>query len=230
MPPPRTHPMGAALVASVSGIAELAVPASSGRVAKVAFSRRRHFGEPTWRSSLATALFSVDGTGGSTGFLPCAPSGGGGTFASSVEGPLPSLSTTGFSPPASPVCPVSSGGSGAEFNGVTNTADWQRAASSACRFVAAAASASASFFLAEASALSASALLASALSASAFSRRRASSSLRFSCAFYSVASQRSAVGSIRRVVADVSADPMTEAAVTLSRVRGALKQGEQAKT
>ena len=29
---------------------------------------------------------------------------------------------------------------------------------------------------------------------------------------------------------DVSADPMTEAAVTLSRVRGALKQGEQAKT
>ena len=31
------------------------------------------------------------------------------------------------------------------------------------------------------------------------------------------------------MVADVSVDPMTEAAVTLSRVRGALKQGKQAK-
>ena len=136
-----------------------------------------------------------------------------------MEESPPSLSMMGFSPPASPVCPVNSGGGGAEFNGVTNTADWRRAASSACRFVAAAASASASFFLAE----------ASALSASAFSRRRASYSLRFSCAFRSVASRRSAAGSIRRVVADVSADPMTEAAATLSRVRGALKQGKQVK-
>ena len=31
VPSPRTHPMGAALVASASGIAELAVPASKGR-------------------------------------------------------------------------------------------------------------------------------------------------------------------------------------------------------
>ena len=70
---------------------------------------------------------------------------------------------------------------------------------------------------------------ASALSAFAFPRRTASSSLRFSCAFRSVAYRRSAAGSIRRVVADVSVDPMTEAAVTLSRVRGALKLGKQAK-
>ena len=125
----------------------------------------------------------------------------------------------GFSPPASPVCPVNSGGGGAEFSGVTNTADWRCAASSACRFVAATASASGGFFLAE----------ASALSASTFSRRAASSSLRFSYAFCSVASRRSAAGSICRVVADVSADPMTEAATTLSRVRGALKRGKPVK-
>ena len=40
------------------------------------------------------------------------------------ESPL-SLSMMGFSPPASPVCPVNSGGGGAEFSGVTNTADWR---------------------------------------------------------------------------------------------------------
>ena len=40
-------PMGAALVASASGIAELAVPASRGRGAEVAFSRWRRVGEPT---------------------------------------------------------------------------------------------------------------------------------------------------------------------------------------
>ena len=140
-------------------------------------------------------------------------------FAPGVEGSSPSLSSTRFSLPASLVGPVNSEGGGAEFSGVTSKADWRRAASSARCFAAAAASASASFFLAE----------ASALSASAFSRWRASSSLRFSCAFRSVAYRRSAAGSIRRVVADVSVDPMTEAAVTLSRVRGALKQGKQAK-
>ena len=215
--------MGAALVTSASGIAELAAPASMGQGAEVAFSRRRRVGEPTWRSNLATASSSVGGTGGSAGCLPCALSdgggGGSGTITSGVEGSPPSLSMTGFSLPASPVCPVNSGGGGVEFNGVTNTTDWRRAASSTCRFVAVAASASASFFLAE----------ASALSASAFSRRTASYSLRFSCAFRSVASRRSAAGSIHRVVADVSADHMTEAAVTLSRVRGALKKGKQAK-
>ena len=45
--PPRTYPMGAALIASASRIAELAVPVSRGRGAEVAFSRRRHVGEPT---------------------------------------------------------------------------------------------------------------------------------------------------------------------------------------
>ena len=40
-------PMGAALVASASGIVELAVPASKGCGAEVAFSRRQRVGEPT---------------------------------------------------------------------------------------------------------------------------------------------------------------------------------------
>ena len=70
---------------------------------------------------------------------------------------------------------------------------------------------------------------ASAFSASVFFRWAASSSSRFSCAFRSVASRRSAAGSIRRVVADVSADPIMEAAATLSRVRGALKRGKHMK-
>ena len=39
-------PMGAALVASASGIAELAVPVSRGRGAEFAFSRRRRVSEP----------------------------------------------------------------------------------------------------------------------------------------------------------------------------------------
>ena len=47
VPPPRTHPMGMALVASASGIVELAVPVSKGRGAEVAFSRRQRVGEPT---------------------------------------------------------------------------------------------------------------------------------------------------------------------------------------
>ena len=150
------------------------------------------------------ASSSVGGTGGNAGCSPCVlPDGGGvggGTITSGVEESPPSLSRMGFSLPASPVYPVNSEGGGTEFSGVTNTADWRCAASSACRLAAAAASASASF-----------------------SRRAASSSLRFSCAFRSVASQRSAAGSIRRVVADVSTDPITEATATLSRVRGALK-------
>ena len=107
---------------------------------------------------------SVGGTGGSAGCLPCAlPDGGGGgsMITSGIEASPPSLSMMGFSPPASPVCPVNSGGSGAEFSGVTNNADCRRAASSACRLAATAASASCSFFWAE----------ASAFSASAFSRR-----------------------------------------------------------
>ena len=47
VPPPRTHPMGAALVPSASGIVELAVPVSKGRGAEVAFSRWRRAGEAT---------------------------------------------------------------------------------------------------------------------------------------------------------------------------------------
>ena len=102
---------------------------------------------------------------------------------------------------------------------MTNCADWRRAASLARCLAAAAASASSSFFLAE----------AAAFSASAFSRRSASSLSRCSCAFCSVASRRSAAGTTRRVVADVFADPMTEGTETLSRVRGALKQGGSVK-
>ena len=45
--PPHTHPTGTTLVASASGMAELAVPISKGRGAEVAFSRRRRAGEAT---------------------------------------------------------------------------------------------------------------------------------------------------------------------------------------
>ena len=47
VPPPRTHPTGAALVASASGMAELAATVSSWRGAEVAFSRRRRAGKAT---------------------------------------------------------------------------------------------------------------------------------------------------------------------------------------
>ena len=47
VPPPRTHPMGAALIALASGILELVVPVSKGRGAEVAFSRWWRIGEPT---------------------------------------------------------------------------------------------------------------------------------------------------------------------------------------
>nr|XP_020173599.2 mucin-1-like [Aegilops tauschii subsp. strangulata] len=130
-----------------------------------------------------------------------------------------SLSMTGCSPPASPDCATNSGSGGAEFRGVTDTADWRRAASSACFFAASVASASASFFRAA----------ASAFSASAFSRRAASYSSRTSRVFHSVASRRSAAGLIRRVVVEVSADPMMEAAADFSRESGALDQGKQSK-
>ena len=98
--------------------------------------------------------------------------------------------------------------------GGTSIANQRCAASSVRRLATRAASASSSFFWAE----------AAALSASAFSKRAASSSSRFSRAFRSVASRRSAAGSGRRVLADVSADPMTEGTATLSRERGALKK------
>ena len=65
-------------------------------------------------------------------------------------------------------------------------------------------------------------MASAALSASAFAKRSASSS-RASCAFHSVASRRSAAGSIRRLVEEVAADLMTEAALDFSRVSGALK-------
>ena len=94
-----------------------------------------------------------------------------------------------------------------------NIADWRCAVSSACFFAASAASASASFFKAA----------ASAFSASAFSRRAASCSSRASCAFRSLASQRSAARSIHRLVEEVSADLMIEAAADFSRVSGALR-------
>ena len=47
VPPPRTHPVGAALVALVSGIVELVAPVSRGRGAEAAFARRRRVGVPT---------------------------------------------------------------------------------------------------------------------------------------------------------------------------------------
>ena len=139
---------------------------------------------------------------------------------SDMEASPLSFSMIGCSPLACRVCPVNSGGGSAEFSGMTSNADWRCAASSARGLAATAASASSSFLWAE----------AAAFLASAFSRRAASSSSRFSCAFRSVASRRSAAGSILRVLAEVSADPMTEAAATRSRERGALKKEGRAET
>ena len=73
--------------------------------------------------------------------------GGGGEAVPDTEASPLLLSTMECSPPTSPVCPVNSGGGGAELSGTTSNADWRRAASSARCFAAAAASASASFFL-----------------------------------------------------------------------------------
>ena len=144
----------------------------------------------------------VGGKGGSADCLPCTlldggGGGCGGVTTSGMGASPPPLSTIGNSPPASPDCPVNSGGGDTEFKGVTNTADRRGAPSLGGCFAAAAASAASSFFRAE----------ASAFSASAFSRRAALSSSHFSRAFRSVASRRSAERSIRRVVADVSTDP-----------------------
>ena len=80
----------------------------------------------------------VGGTGGPAGCLPCTlPDGGGGsgggTAVSYREASPLSLSMKGFSPPASPVCPVNFGGGCAEFSGMTSNADWQCAAFSARR-------------------------------------------------------------------------------------------------
>src|SRR3954468_13169894 len=55
VPPPRTHPTGAALTTLTSGTAELAAPVSKGRGTEVAFSRRRRVGEATRRSKFAMA-------------------------------------------------------------------------------------------------------------------------------------------------------------------------------
>ena len=63
--------------------------------------------------------------------------------------------------------------------------------------------------------------------ASAFFRRAASRSSRASRAFRAVASRRSAAGSIRRVVVEVSADPTMEVAADFSRESGALDQGKR---
>ena len=70
---------------------------------------------------------------------------------------------------------------------------------------------------------------AAALSASAFARRSASSS-RASRVFRSCASRRSAAGSLRRLVVEVSADLMTEAAADFSRVSGALRWENKTKS
>ena len=126
---------------------------------------------------------------------------------------LPSLSMTGCSLPAPPVVATNSDRGGAEFRGDTSSGSWRRAASARHSFTTASASACASFLSAD----------ASTLSASAFSRRAASCSLRTSRAFRPRASRRSAAGSIRRVVVEVSADLMTKAAADLLRVSGALR-------
>ena len=126
--------MGAALVASASGVAELAAPVSRGRGAEVALSRRRRTGEATWRSSRSSASSVTGGSDGPTGCLPCGlpdggGGGGGGTRVSDIEGSPLSFSMTGFSVSASPVCPLNSGGGGADDSGGTSIADRRRAAS-----------------------------------------------------------------------------------------------------
>ena len=85
IPPPRTHPVGADLDTSVSGIEELATPVSRGRGTEAAFARRRRVGVPTSRARPVAATPLVGGTGGSAGYLPGAlPEGGGGTMTSGV--------------------------------------------------------------------------------------------------------------------------------------------------
>ena len=104
------------------------------------------------------------------------------------------------------------------FRGGTSSGSWRRAASVSRSFFAALASACTIFLAAE----------AAALSASAFARRSASSS-RASRAFRYCASRRSAAGSNRRLVVEVSADLMTEAAANFSRVRGPEISGQDKK-
>ena len=119
--------MGAALVASASRVAELAAPVSRGHGAEVALSRWRRIGKATWRSSRASASSVTGGSDGPTGCLPCGlpdggGGGGGGTRVSDIEAFPLSFSTMGFSVPASPVCPMNSGGGGAEDSGGTSIA------------------------------------------------------------------------------------------------------------
>ena len=198
------------------GAGRLGVRDRRARGAEAAFANRRHEGVRTPGVRLVTISSPAGGAGGSAGCLSRASSegGGGGTITSGMTTSPPSLSMIGCSSPAPPVGATNSGGGGAEFRGTTNSGSWRRATSSSRFFAAASASASASFFSAA----------ASALSASAFSRRAASCSSRASRAFRSCASRRSAVRSIRRVVVEVSADPMTEAAADFSRESGALSQ------
>ena len=99
------------------------------------------------------------------------------------------------------------------FRGATSNGSWRRTASASRSFSAASASAYASALSADVAALSACSLA-----------RRSASSSRASSAIRSVASQRSAAGSIRRVVEEVAADLMTEVVLKFSRGSGALKQ------
>ena len=99
------------------------------------------------------------------------------------------------------------------FMGATSSGSWRHTASMSPSFAAVSASACASFLAAD----------ATTLLASTFARWSASCSSRTSRVFHSCASQRLVAGSIRRVVVEVSADLMTEAAADFSRVSGALR-------
>ena len=126
VPPPRTQPEGAALVASVSGTDELAAPVSSVHGAETAFTRRRRTGVRASGVGPVTTLFPADGVGGAVGCLSCTPpvGGGGDTTMSGMGTSPPSLSMTGCSSPAPPVDATNSGRGGVEFRGATSSGSW----------------------------------------------------------------------------------------------------------
>ena len=86
IPPPHTHPLGAVLDTSVSGIVELAASVSRGRGAEAAFARQRRVGVLTSRVRPVAVAPPVGGTGRSAGCPPGAPleGCGGGTMTSGV--------------------------------------------------------------------------------------------------------------------------------------------------
>ena len=125
VPPPRTHPVGAALVASASGVDELAAAVSYGRGAEAAFAIRRRVGVRISGVGPVTISSPAGGAGGSAGCLSrtFSEGGGGGTITSGMTTSPPSLSMIGCSSPAPPVGATNSSGGGAEFRGVTNITD-----------------------------------------------------------------------------------------------------------